>query len=613
MCGIFGYLQRKGKEEPIRACLEGLKLLEYRGYDSAGIASIQNSKILSFKQVGKVAELDNILPKKHFNTKSAIAHTRWATHGKITQINAHPQNDGDHSIALVHNGIIENYLSIRTGLEKQGILFTSDTDTEVISQLISSNYSGDLVEALRKSLPKLQGSYAFAFIHKDHPETIVAVADGCPLVIGIDTDSGDTLLASDMNAFAGRSLELFFLSDGEIVEIRKDGTRVTTKNGDLITKNTIKSNLEEYQQTLGKHAHFMHKEIFEQPEAISRSLAGRFNPSSQEIELDMDLSAEVCNSLSQILILACGSSYHAGCIAAIQLESLTGISTRVEIASEFRYAKVPISKSTLVIIISQSGETADTLAALQTAKASNVQTLGICNVPHSTMTREVDDMLLLHAGVEVSVCCTKAFTCQLSLLYMITLHIAKMRGLEKQRYEHLFRQLLLIPKHVHNVLAMEETIKEMAIKYSHYSQFFFIGRRDMYFTAMEAALKLKEISYINAQSYPAGEMKHGPIALIDQSLPTIAFCGHRETLSKTMSNMIEVKTRGGPLLAFSFENSLELDSITEDCIQIPGTIPDEYAPIPFSVASQLFAYHLADTLGCEIDKPKNLAKSVTVE
>lgn len=614
MCGIYGHIKKGSKTNSAIACIDGLKRLEYRGYDSAGIAGIHQGKIVSYKTVGKVRTLDRVVQDNNLDLKMAIAHTRWATHGSITELNAHPHFDEEKALALVHNGIIENYQKIKKMLTSTGIKFISETDTEVISHLISFHYNGDIAKAVEKTLPELEGSFAIALIHKDHPDRILVATRGCPLAIGVCHDSKDIYISSDSNAFTGRSLDVFYLHDDEYAVVTEATIEVYNMAGIKLTKSLEVLNLEEKFISKDGYEHFLLKEIHEQPLSVERALHGRldFKNGTANFE-ELSLSDDLLKKTTRILILACGSSYHAGCIAKQIFESLAKIPTEVEIASEFRYRNPIILENTLVIAISQSGETADTLAAVKEAKRSNSPVIALCNVKRSSLSRLAKSTLWLNAGPEISVCSTKAFTSQLSLLMLLALKIARTKDLDLAGGKAFLSHIENLGKQISAVISKAPEFKLLASKYASFKQFFFIGRNYMYPTCLEAALKLKEISYINASGYPAGEMKHGPIALISKDLATVAFCGNVHTFDKLLSNLMEIKSRGGPILAFAPEGYNEILGITDDVIFLPKQISDPFAPIPYSIAGQLFAYYIAILLGTDIDQPRNLAKSVTVE
>lgn len=611
MCGIFGYIGKKSSSD---VCIEGLQALEYRGYDSAGIATITEGEIIVQKKIGKVEVLYNLMKEKPFTSGCAIAHTRWASHGGITESNAHPHADEKKTLALVHNGIIENFLSLKQMLEKEGIVFSSDTDTEVIAQLISYYNKGDLIEAMRKALLLVKGAFAIAIIHKDDPETIYAATRDCPLIIGHCNTTKEVYLSSDTNAFLGKSLDIFYLFDDEFCVLRKGNIEVYDNQGNKVLKRREFFHAEEVLTSKGEYEHFLLKEIHEQPLVVERALSHRLDFVKGSVSFEeLEPMKEAFTQADQIILLACGSAYHAGFIAKRLFEEKVGILTRVEIASEFRYNEPRITEKTLVIAISQSGETADTLAATKEALAKGAKVLSLCNVKNSSLWRLATANIHLSAGPEISVCSTKAFTSQLVHLFLIALFAARERGLSHEEGMHMIRDMENLPRYISEVLSLSEEILFLADRYLHYKDFFFVGRQEMYGTSLEAALKFKEISYINACGYPAGEMKHGPIALVSPDLATVSFGGNVKTFDKLLSNLREIKARGGPIIAFVPEDAKEILDITKDVIFLPKGISDLSAPIPYSVAGQLFAYHFASLLGNNIDKPRNLAKSVTIE
>lgn len=592
MCGIFGYI---GDEDPLKMCLSGLEQLEYRGYDSSGIAGILDGKIASCKEVGKLSNLKTRLTLKRLEI--AIGHTRWATHGKVTQPNAHPHIDSQQSIALVHNGIIENCEALKETLQKEGISFYSETDTEVIANLIAKYYRGNLVEAVHQALPQMVGHFAIALIHKDHPKEMIAAARECPLSIGFNDSHTESIISSDPNAFLGRPLNILFLKDDEIAKVEKGKVSIFDKHLHEIIKKTEYLDAGFTSPSKEGFAHFMLKEIHEQPATVQKAILGRYENGQIQFE---SLSDEV-KKASSVYFIACGTSAHAGAIGALFLEDLAHVPAQFEVASEARFRIVP--KDALVIAISQSGETADTIAAVREFKARGHKVLGLCNVKNSTLTREADSCLFLKAGPEMSVCSTKAFTSQIAVLYLFALYMAGRGDVE---------ELKKVPSIIRSVLEQEARIEYLAKKYSHYNNFFFMGRRYMFPTCLEAALKLKEISYVNANGYAAGELKHGAIALIDAQFPVIAFCSNGQTEEKIFSNLQEVKARFAPILALAPDSLRQISKIADDVIWLPVT-SDPLSPFASTVAGQLFAYYLAKERGCDIDQPRNLAKSVTVE
>lgn len=608
MCGIFGYV---GDRDAANICLEGLKNLEYRGYDSAGMASTISGEIQSVKQVGKVSVLEEELKGEPLDGQAMIAHTRWATHGKPSILNAHPHFDTDQHLAIVHNGIIENFASLKRKMEEDGAIFKTETDSEVIAQLIRSFYEGDLLSAVQKTLPLLKGSFALAAVHKDHPEIMVATAHESPLAVAQKGD--ECFISSDANAFCGKDLKISFLKNQEIALCSKGCIEFFDHKGLKIDKESHTLELESSDVCKNGFDHFMLKEIHEQPQTIKDALEGRLLPDFGTVQFDeLTITAQELKQVKRIVIIACGTSWHAGLLGADLFEHLARIPAQAEIASEFRYTNPLIDNETLVIAISQSGETADTIAALREAKAKGAKILGMCNARHSTLSREADSTLFLRAGKEVSVCSTKAFTSQLTLLSLFALFLARQRHLGKGAGQRLIKDIENIPLKVRQIIAQSAEIEKLANKYSSFDNFFFLGRRMMYPTCLEAALKLKEISYLNAIAYPAGEMKHGPIALVGPDLAVLGFAGNRKTREKLLSNLMEVKARSSPILLFTEEGDLETSSICDDTLFLPP-VSDELASIPYSVAAQLFAYYVAVKRGTDIDKPRNLAKSVTVE
>lgn len=608
MCGIFGYI---GEKEAVSLAVEGIKNLEYRGYDSAGIALLSGGNLHYEKSVGRVSSLEQVLEKKMWTSKQAVAHTRWATHGKPSFANAHPHLDENEELAIVHNGIIENHDAIRKMLKLKGIVFRSETDTEVISHLISTLYEGDFLQAVKKAILLLKGAFAIAAIHKKHPGEMVCATKECPLAIGIG--EGEVYISSDSAAFAKYTNRVIYLRSSEVAWVKADQVEIFDAEGVKIFKECEELKIKFEDVGMGKYHHFMEKEIFEQPLTAMYSLLSRYNEEGGTAILeDLHMTEEELLKIQRIVIVACGTSYHAGLIAAHLIEERARIPVQVEISSEYRYKNPIVQKETLAICISQSGETADTIAAMRELKEKGAKIIGICNVQGSTIARDCDAPLFLRAGPEIGVASTKAFTSQLVVLSLLTLRLARMRLMSLTEGKEFISALLKIPQQIKSILDRAEEIQALAKKYAGYENFFFLGRRLMYPTALEASLKLKEIAYVNANGYPAGEMKHGPIALINEACPTIAFTADRVTYTKMLSNLMEVKARSGKILAFAEEHSEEIGEIADDVFWLPGTI-DDLAPLPSTIAGQLFAYYFAKERGCEIDKPRNLAKSVTVE
>lgn len=608
MCGIYGYV---GKRKAVPIILEGLKILEYRGYDSAGIAGIENGKTVYTKDKGKIGHLAKLLAKKQLRMSVAIAHTRWATHGRVNAINAHPHFDTQESCAIVHNGIIENFQSLKDELEKEGVVFSSETDSEVIAQLFSKYYNKDLLETLKLILPKLEGSFAIAGLHRDFPETLFVAAKDSPLAIGLGEN--ENFISSDSSGFLKHTKKTIFLENHEIALVEPDKVSVFTEQGEPKEKKVHLLTTEAAEISKLHYRHYTLKEIYDQPEAISRLFVSRFIEDFGAICLkDMGISEESLLETSRILVLGCGTSWHAGMVGAYLFESLSRTPTSVEIASEFRYKNPIVQKETLVIAMSQSGETADTLAAVHELKAKGARVLALCNREESSLSRIADHTLSIKAGPEIGVCSTKAFTNQVVLLALVALHLGRMHHLSKEEGIHYIQEIKKLPSLVRDVLKLAPEIHKLAKKYQHFTHFFYIGRSYMYPTSLEAALKLKEISYLHAHAYPAGELKHGPIALIDEKCPTIALLANEKTRTKLLSNLMEIKARKGPVLAFASEGTVGLEGVVDDIFWLPKTC-DEFAAIPTSVALQLFSYYVALEKGCDIDQPRNLAKSVTVE
>lgn len=610
MCGIFGYI---GPEDSLEICIKGLKHLEYRGYDSAGVAGIFEGELLFRKEEGKLISLEQVLQEQPLRLDLAIAHTRWATHGKPSKKNAHPHFDQNQTIAVVHNGIIENHHALREMLVKKGVSFQSDTDSEIIAQLVAHFYEGDLLASVQKALALLQGFWGIALIHKDHPDKIITASRESPIAIAIDKETKEAFISSDANAFTGPNLEVLFLHNNEIAVVSREEIKVYDSHSSPIEKQLERLGIENQKISKNGYDHFMLKEIFEQPQTIQQAFHNRFIPDFGIAEFEnFKFSPQELLAIRRISIIACGTSWHAGCIAASLLEDKARIPTQAEIASEFRYKNPIISEDTLVIAISQSGETLDTIAAVREAKSKGAKILSICNVRNSTLTRASDATLFLRAGPEISVCSTKAFTSQLSVLFLFSLLMARLHHMGKEEGQALLQELQELPEKVQQVLNQKDAIQALARKYASFRDFFFLGRHYMYPASLEAALKLKEITYLNATAYPAGEMKHGPISLVNPELAVIGLCGNKRTYEKTLSNLTEIKARGAPLIAFAPQGAPHIEEIATDVLWLPP-VCDELASIPYSVAGQLFAYYMALERGTDIDQPRNLAKSVTVE
>jgi len=607
MCGIVGYVGEKDVEKVL---LEGLKRLEYRGYDSAGIALIVGDKLEVTKAVGRIVNLESKL-KPVKNVKTGICHTRWATHGEPTELNAHPHVSCDGKIALVHNGIIENYQELKSELKKKGHNFISDTDTEVLTHLVEELYNGDLFCAVRDALNKVIGTYGIAVIHADEPGRIVAARLGSPLILGVG--NGENFVASDVAAILGHTNQVVYLNDGEIADIYEDKFQVSDlANRKLNCKvSEVEWSLEESEK--GGYEHYMLKEIMEQPEVIKNSTRGRILLSEGDVKLGgLELVKDRLREIERIIIIACGTARYAGLVGEYMIEEYADIPVEVEYASEFRYRKPIIDRKTAVLAISQSGETADTIAAIKEAKKKGALTLGIVNAVGSTIARETDAGVYNHAGPEIAVASTKAFTSQITVLALITVMLGRGRDMSEATGEKILTELNKLPELVAEVLKDKNKIHELAKKYMNYEHFMFLGRKYCFPLAEEGALKLKEISYIHAEGYASGEMKHGPIALIDPNFPTFAIIPKDSVFDKGISNLMEIKARKGKIIALTTVGASEVKEVANDIIYIPETF-EMLSPLLAIAPLQLFAYYVAVEKGLDVDKPRNLAKSVTVE
>ena len=591
--------------------MEGLKKLEYRGYDSAGIAVINDSRISVSKVTGRIANLcEKTSDGKNCPGTAGIGHTRWATHGAPTDTNAHPHMSNDGKFAVVHNGIIENYIALREELTEKGYRFESQTDTEVIVHLIEMYYSGNLKNAVIKASSRLRGSYALGVVCTDEPEKLYAAREASPLILGVGI--GENYFASDVTALVPYTRNVIYLDDGEFAEITPDSITVFDPAGRPVNKKISRITWDVQAAEKGGYEHFMLKEIIEQPGAIKATIAPRIKDGKIVLD-ETGLTAEYLKSINKIVITACGSAYYAGCAGKYAIEKLCRIPVQVELASELRYSDPIIDEHTLVIVLSQSGETADTIAAMKECKKRGAKTLAIVNVVGSTIANIADHTIYTWAGPEIAVATTKGYTTQVSVLYLFALYAAeKMNRIDEELYKRLLESLNTLPKKIQEALDMNPQIPNLAKKYHNASSLFFIGRNTDYAVALEGALKMKEISYIHAESYAAGELKHGTIALIEEHQPVIALCCNESIMEKTMSNIIEVKARGAEVLAVTFKDNQKIVSLADDMIYVPKT-ETIFAAAAEIVPLQLLAYYVAKENGCDIDKPKNLAKSVTVE
>jgi len=608
MCGIIGYI---GNKNAIPVVMDGLKRLEYRGYDSAGIAYFTEGKIEVKRCKGKIHDLESIVNKCNISSNLAIGHTRWATHGKPSDENAHPhRSDG---IVIVHNGIIENYVELKHRLQEDGFTFTSETDTEVLCHLINKySKTNPLEEAVRTALKEVKGAYAFAVINEREPDKIVAVRKESPLVIGLG--EGEYFLASDVPAFLSHSKEVIFIENNEMAVMHRDGVIITDFEGMPLNKNVVTISWSPSMAEKGGYRHFMLKEIYEQPRAIADTIRGRVLPEKGDVAIEeFGLTPEAIKSVDKIFIVACGTSYHAGIVGKYMIEELARIPVEVDIASEFRYRNPLITGNTLFIAITQSGETADTLAAIREAKGLGAKVLSICNVIGSTASRESDFVFYTHSGPEIGVASTKAFTTQIVALYLLAVALGKGRGnLSGEASSMLIEELLHLPARVEHAMELDREISSIAKELFKAKDFLYLGRGINYPIALEGALKLKEISYIHAEGYPAGEMKHGPIALIDEDVPVVVLAPSGKLYEKVLSNMEEAKSRGGAIIAVTSNNDGAAKKLSRYSVSINES--NTYLnTVLLTIPLQLLAYHIAVLRGCDVDQPRNLAKSVTVE
>ncbi len=610
MCGIVGYI---GRKEATPVLLEGLKRLEYRGYDSAGLAVLTNGEITIEKQSGKISALEKHLADRTLAGRSGIAHTRWATHGVPNQVNAHPHADCTGRIALIHNGIIENYAAIKTKLEANGHKFKTETDTEALVHLIEEYYcnGNDLEAAVRAALSQVEGTYGIAVISSKEPDTLIAARKGSPLVVGMGED--EYVVASDVSAIISHTKDVTYLEDNEMAIIKRKKLIIKTVDNLEVSKKIEKIAFDLEKIEKGGYDHFMLKEIMEQPHTIQDAMRGRLLEEEGTARLG-GIQHEIDSLIyaPQILISACGTSWHAALIGEYMLEEYVRTPVEVEYASEFRYRDPVIERGSVMFVISQSGETADTLAALREAKRKGAKVLGICNVVGSTIARESDAGVYLHAGPEIGVASTKAFTSQVTVLALLTLLLARMRNIGASKGVEMVNEMKALPEKVASILENKDAIKEIAQEYHQSQNFLYLGRGYNFPVALEGALKLKEISYIHAEGYPAAEMKHGPIALIDENMPVVFIATRDSTYDKIISNIEEVKARRGRIIAIATEGDDNITNLADHVIYVPATL-EFLTPILTIIPLQLLAYYIAILRGCDVDQPRNLAKSVTVE
>jgi glucosamine--fructose-6-phosphate aminotransferase (isomerizing) len=609
MCGIVGYI---GDQNVVPILIDGLKRLEYRGYDSAGIAFIQGQKIGVRRCVGKLKNLEMALSGEKLSSTIGIGHTRWATHGRPSEENAHPHRVGN--IVVVHNGIIENYMQLKKELIAEGRHFASETDTEVIAHLIDRHVKRglSLVPAVQEALKEVRGAYAIAVLREEEPDLLVGARNGCPLVAGLA--QGGSFLASDIPAILNYTRDVVFLDDEEIIVLSPEGIQIMDLEGNPVEKEPSKVVWNPVMAEKGGYRHFMLKEIYEQPRAIMDTLRGRLSYDTGNVYLDeIGLSVEDIQGLRNIFIVACGTSWHAALVGKFMIEEIARVPVEVDVASEFRYRNPLIGEKSLLIAMTQSGETADTLAAMREARKKKGKVFSICNVVGSTAARESDGIVYTHAGPEIGVAATKTFTSQLVALYLLAIYLGRVRGaLSQGECKDRLEILSQLPHLVEKVLEKGEKIEEIAREYFQYRDFLFLGRGPNYPIALEGALKLKEISYIHAEGYPAGEMKHGPIALIDDQMPTVALITKNSVYDKVLSNIMEVKARSGKIIAIANEGDQDIAGRADHVFYLPEFDP-LLTPVLLAIPLQLLAYHIAVLRGCDVDQPRNLAKSVTVE
>ena len=615
MCGIVGYI---GKDRAASVMLDGLKRLEYRGYDSSGLATLREGSLHSIRRTGRVVELETAVGEV-LGGELGISHTRWATHGDVTEANAHPHTSSDDTIAIVHNGVIENYLGMKKFLLEKGYTFQSETDTEALANLIAYHYAKEpetkgknrFLESVRKSLSHVEGTFGIAVICKDCPGELIGARRGSPLIVGLG--KGENLLASDVSALTHCTTNVVYLNDNEVVHLRPDDFSITTATSANVEAVIQQVDWDTTAAELGDFSSFMEKEIFEQPTSLENGMRGRFSDDgSTALFGGLNLSPQELLGVDRILFLACGTAWHACLVAEYLIERFARIPVEVEYASEFRYRNAPLDKNTLVFAISQSGETIDTLAALREAKRKGYRTLAINNSVGSTIARETDGGIYQHAGTEIGVASTKAFTSQIMLCAMVALYLGRLRDLSFTDGTKIVKALKALPDQVREVLKQNEHIEAIAKKYAHYEDCLFLGRQLMFPIALEGALKLKEISYIHAEGYPAAEMKHGPIALISEECPSVFLTTSGEIFKKSLANIQEVKARKGKVICVASQDCELPEDLIDEIIRVPEC-HEIIQPILMSIPVQLLSYHIALQRGCDVDKPRNLAKSVTVE
>jgi glucosamine--fructose-6-phosphate aminotransferase (isomerizing) len=608
MCGIFAYAGFR-EAEPI--LIDGLTRLEYRGYDSAGLATLAGSRLHVRKRAGRISNLAEYLGRRPAPGCVGISHTRWATHGPATDGNAHPHVGGDGLVAVVHNGVIENHAALKRQLQAEGVVFQTDTDTEVIAHLLAYHLNGDLLHTVQIVLGLLKGTYGLGVVSARYPDLIVGARLGSPLVVGVG--EGEYFLASDPSALLGKTDKVVYLQDHQLCEITPDSWRLLRHDRTDVEASIHKIDWDTGDADKGDFEHHMLKEIYEQPEALENAMRGRLQEKEGDAHLGgLNLDSRQLRQAERLILTACGTSFHAALVGEFLLEEFARIPVEVEYASEFRYRNPPMDRNTIVLAITQSGETADTLAALREAKRKGHRALAVCNVVGSTIAREADGGIYLHAGPEVGVASTKAFTSQVAVLTMLALYLGRMRHLSGLQGIRMVQELLTVPDLIRRTLSCHDEVRRIAECYYQARNFLYLGRQCLYPVALEGALKLKEISYIHAEGYPAAEMKHGPIALVDRETPSVFLAPRCPVYDKVMSNLEEVRARGGPVIAVTTEGEEEVAARADEVIYVPD-VPDYLLPLVTVVPLQLLAYHIALLRGCDVDRPRNLAKSVTVE
>ncbi|MBM7557708.1 glutamine--fructose-6-phosphate transaminase (isomerizing) [Halanaerobacter jeridensis] len=607
MCGIVGYI---GEQDATSILVEGLNKLEYRGYDSAGVALYDQGEINVVKKVGKLDELEDLVEEEQPQGQVGIGHTRWATHGKPSTPNSHPHQSNNQEFVVVHNGIIENYAEIKKELKEKGYNFASETDTEVIPNLIEEYYEDDLETTVRKIVDRLDGSYALAVMSKAEPDKLVAVRQDSPLIVGLG--DGENFIGSDIPAILKHTDEVYILDDGEMAVITADAVELSTTDGEAVEKDIFEVDWDPGMAEKSGYDHFMLKEIHEQPETVRRCITGRLNEADVHLD-DVSLTAEQLEQYNKVYVVACGTAYNAGLVGKYAIENLARVPVEVDVASEFRYRDPIVDENTLVVVVSQSGETADTLAAVREAQDKGARVIGICNVVGSSIPREADDVIYIHAGPEIAVASTKAYIGMITVFYMLAIYFARKKDLlADEESKQLIKDMKALPDQIAGIIDnSEEKIKDLAAEYAQNENAFFIGRSVDNAVVQEGALKLKEISYIHAESYPAGELKHGTLALVEEGVPVIALATQPSVKEKTLSNVKEVKARGGVVTGVVFGGEEELEDL-DYRFEIPET-SEVLTSILSVVPLQLLAYYVAVERGCDVDQPRNLAKSVTVE